>query len=276
MFTQKDLMIHALPAAAAILIAAAAPTDVHTLAAEKTKTVICLDPGHGGTDEGAKIEYDGVMVMEKDINLRIAKRLRMALRQYEDVEVVMTRTANKEVSIRERIDLAVANNADVVISLHNNQAHDAKDRSIHGCMVLLPVSDYRPAGCKKDIYGISTSLGESIIGQLRELGIPLSTDFDTDKTGGLLRRPYSRKEGMARKDVLYPDGSWADYYGLIRFGVEAGLPVIIVEHAYVSNEDDYRTYLRRSDTLQALADADARGIAGALGLKSSKKTARSR
>ena len=105
MFTQRNLMIYALPAALAVLTAVTSLSGVRALAAEKTKTVICLDPGHGGTDEGAKIEYDGALVMEKDINLRIAKRLRMALRQYEDVEVVMTRTANKEVSIRERIDL---------------------------------------------------------------------------------------------------------------------------------------------------------------------------
>ena len=267
MHSQKDYMIYVLSAAAAALIAAAAMPGAHALAAEEQKTVICLDPGHGGTDEGAKTEYDGVLVMEKDINLRIAKKLRRALHRYEGVETVMTRFGNKEVSIKERIDIAGAADADVVISLHNNQAHDAGDRSINGCMVLVPVSRYSPAGCRKDIYGIGTVLGENIIEQLQALGIPLSTDFDTDKTGGLLRRPYNRREGMARKDVRYPDGSWADYYGLIRYGVEAGLPVVIVEHAYVSNEDDLRTYLSSSDSIRKLADADAKGIAGALGLK---------
>ena len=67
--------------------------------------------------------------------------------------------------------------------------------------------------------------------------------------------------------MRYPDGSYADYYGLIRIGVEAGIPVVIVEHAYISNEQDYRAYLKYSESLQSLADADARGIAEALGLR---------
>ena len=247
-------------------IAAILPSGSRAAAAEE-KTIICIDPGHGGLDKGAEIEYDGTAVLEKYLNLNIAKKLARALAQYENVEIVLTRSGDKEISIKDRVDLAVKANADVLISLHNNQAHDPQDRTIHGCMVLVPVSRYQPPACKTDIYETGNTLGESIIKELQALGLPLSTDFDTDKTGGLLRRPYNRKQGMAKKDVRYPDGSWADYYGLIRMGTEAGLPVVIVEHAYVSNEDDYRTYLKYSDSLQSLADADAKGIAKALGLK---------
>ena len=36
----------------------------------------------------------------------------------------------------------------------------------------------------------------------------------------------------------YADGSSGDYYGIIRHSKNAGFPGIIVEHAFIDNEDD--------------------------------------
>ena len=60
--------------------------------------------------------------------------------------------------------------------------------------------------------------------------------------------------------ATYPDGSQADYYTLLYCGTEAGLPTIIIEHAFLSNENDYRNFLCTNDKLDALAKADAEGI----------------
>ena len=261
------VMLCILQAAAILLAAGVMPLNACALAPDAAKTVICIDPGHGGLEYGAVAEYNGIEVREKYLNFNIAKKLCRALAQYENVETVLTRSGDRDVSIKERVNIAAAADADVLISLHNNKPFNEEETDIGGCMVLTPVSRYRPSWCETDIYEVGTALGESIIKQFQEMGIPLSRDFDVNKTGGLLRRPYNRKEGMAKKDVHYPDGSYADYYGLIRIGVEAGIPVVIVEHAYISNEQDYRAYLKYSDSLQSLADADARGIAEALGLR---------
>ena len=40
----------------------------------------------------------------------------------------------------------------------------------------------------------------------------------------------------------------------------AGLPSIIVEHAFLSNEGDYRNFLSTNEKLDALAKADAEAI----------------
>lgn len=42
--------------------------------------------------------------------------------------------------------------------------------------------------------------------------------------------------------------------------MEAGLPSIIVEHAFLSNEGDYRNFLSTNEKLDALAKADAEAI----------------
>lgn len=59
----------------------------------------------------------------------------------------------------------------------------------------------------------------------------------------------------------YPDKSKADYYAVIKRSKYAGFPGLIVEHAYVSNNDDSTTFLNGNDRLKRLGVADATGIA---------------
>ena len=111
--------------------------------------VICLDPGHGARDSGAVATYDGVEYQEADLVLKIALYLRAELETYENVKVIMTRTdrqgemptINPE-KIKPRVDFAVENGADVLVSLHLN-ALDNKD--IQGAMMLTSRSTLRSA-----------------------------------------------------------------------------------------------------------------------------------
>jgi N-acetylmuramoyl-L-alanine amidase len=78
---------------------------------------IAIDPGHGGTDEGAK---GGNGTKEKDLALAVARKLKAAVESRMGVRVLMTREDDRAVSIDDRT--AVANNgkADLFISLHAN------------------------------------------------------------------------------------------------------------------------------------------------------------
>lgn len=89
------------------------------------RTVIAIDPGHGGRDPGA-IGVDGIQ--EKDIVLSVAHQVRRLL-QERGYGVVMTRTDDREVLLQPRVDMAVQANAALLVSIHAN----ALDRSgIHG------------------------------------------------------------------------------------------------------------------------------------------------
>ncbi|MBP3543550.1 MAG: N-acetylmuramoyl-L-alanine amidase [Lachnospiraceae bacterium] len=233
-------------------------------AKENDNIIICLDPGHGGETDGAIYTYYDVLVKEKDLNLSIALKLKEELEKYENVQVVMTRTEDVTMEINPRAEYALGQNADYLISVHNNAA-GGDDRTKNGCMVLSSVSHYQPQNQKNtDIHGVSEKLSLSIVEKLNELGIPLATELGAE-VNGVVKRPYS-PEGQASTTRYYPDGSVTDYYGLIRGGVKAGIPTIIIEHAYVSSEQDYRNYLSSEEALAALAEADAQGIAQALGL----------
>lgn len=217
------------------------------------KTTICIDAGHGGSNEGTKETYDGVLIKEKDINLVIAKKLQWYLEQNDNLNVIMTRTYDTDVSIGGRIDYAKGNNADYVISVHiNSKSQD--NTNPRGCMVLMSCSRYQPSDSRfASIYDKENMLANAIIRNLNNIGIPIADDWNTEYTNGILQRTNTVNE-------LYPDGSPADYYGLIYNGTYAGIPTIIIEHSFLSNENDYRTHFSTDSQLDALARADAQGI----------------
>ena len=98
---------------------------------EKKKYIVCVDPGHGGTDPG-KVGINGQL--EKDINLAIAKKLKTYL-EASDVTVVLTcdkdmglyssGDAHKKMAdMRKRCQLIEEAKPDLVISIHQNSYHE--------------------------------------------------------------------------------------------------------------------------------------------------------
>ncbi len=105
--------------------------------------IIAIDPGHGGsiTSDPSQLWDPGVVkgsVMEKDITLDLASRLR-ALLQRERVHVVLTRTGDQYVEISDRWNRVHASGARLFISLHVN-AFDG-DPSISGATIFYPRPD---------------------------------------------------------------------------------------------------------------------------------------
>jgi len=100
--------------AAAQLLAA----KVDSKAAQAPIKRIVIDPGHGGHDTGT-ISPGGMQ--EKDLVLDVGRRLRAYIKQnYPDVEVIMTRDADRFVALEERTAIANSRHADLFISIHAN------------------------------------------------------------------------------------------------------------------------------------------------------------
>ena len=107
---------------------------------EKKKYIVCVDPGHGGTDPG-KVGINGQL--EKDINLAIAKKLKTYL-EASDVTVVLTRDKDmglysygdahkKMADMRKRCQLIEEVKPDLVISIHQNSY---PEEYVHGAQVF--------------------------------------------------------------------------------------------------------------------------------------------
>lgn len=82
----------------------------------RVRTVV-IDPGHGGHDAGA-VSSRGIL--EKNVNLGVAKELQRYLRRESDLEVVLTRERDEYLELADRAEIANRNGGDLFLSLHCN------------------------------------------------------------------------------------------------------------------------------------------------------------
>lgn len=94
---------------------------------------VCIDPGHGGYDVGAK-SISGIY--EKEITLKVALNLGKVLEK-QGIKVIYTRTndavpwpSNNKEDIKERVRISNENKADVFISIHCNVYNNDKVKGI--------------------------------------------------------------------------------------------------------------------------------------------------
>lgn len=196
---------------------------------------IALDPGHGGEEKGA--DYYGKH--EKDINLKIALKLRDKLLEYDNVTVFLTREGDENVGLKERADRAAAANADIFISLHCNAS---VSHASHGASVYVSTGE----ADRKQLCDFA----DLFLGEFEDIGL--------DNAG-----TFARVTQMGGRRA---DGSFDDYYGVLRHSYNNGIPAMIVEHCYMDNSIDYE-YISNEKYFEKLVNADAGAIAAYYGLE---------
>ncbi len=210
----------------------------------KKEFVIVFDAGHGGRDPGACYnDKNGVEIREKDLNLKIVKYAIEELKKYENVRIYETRPEDNYLTLGARVDFAKHCNADLFISVHNN----AGDKSARGTLAFVPSGNYRP-----EVASEAKRVAKKILEKVSE------------RTGlrnrGVASRTYTPEEW-----VFYPNGTLADYYGIVKRGIDHGIPSLIMEYAFMSNPDDLE-FLTKDANLQTLGKATADAIVELFGL----------
>ena len=216
---------------------AAPKTQTKARSTKSSNIVVVLDPGHGGKDSGATRGS----VYEKTINFKVASYCKAELEKYYGVTVYMTRTGDTNPSLEARARFAASKNADILVSIHQNSGSS----SSRGAEVYYPNKNYKPA-----IGNSGKAVANSIQKELVSLGL----------------KDRGTKIRNTANGSTYADGSYSDYYGIIRNSKNLGVPAIIVEHAFLSNASDYNNFLSSDSKVQKLGIADATGIAKAFGL----------
>src|SRR5450759_927813 len=122
-------------------VIAASPT-AHAQTAAPQPLVVVIDPGHGGAvnpaqpdmpfDPGAIAPSNGLE--EKDATLAVSLRLRALLEQ-DDINAILTRSADIPLSVQQRSDTANNNGASVFVSVHYNSFTAGGP---NGSLVLYP------------------------------------------------------------------------------------------------------------------------------------------
>jgi N-acetylmuramoyl-L-alanine amidase len=124
-FVRPILFVGSLCAAALVLLAQQAPPPATPVpqttapaaqapAARPTLNVVVLDPGHGGTDSGAR---GGSGIVEKEVTMSLARAVQAQLEQ-QGFRVVLTRQPDEGPTMDERAATANAQRGAVFISLH--------------------------------------------------------------------------------------------------------------------------------------------------------------
>ncbi|MEG1945690.1 MAG: N-acetylmuramoyl-L-alanine amidase [Lachnospiraceae bacterium] len=210
--------------------------------------VVVLDPGHDTTHRGAnRGKY-----YEDELNLKIAMYCKAELETYTGVVVYMTRNdkgdcpypgTNSTQCNTNRVAYAKSVGANVYVSLHLNASTSSDP---HGAEVYYPNNNY------------NSTVGQ----QGKELA-----QIICDKLVAMGLADRGIQIHQSQDGTTYPDGSEADYYGIIRRSKLEGFPGIIVEHAFLSNENDVNNYLNSDEKLKQLGITDAAGIAQYFGLQ---------
>jgi N-acetylmuramoyl-L-alanine amidase len=84
------------------------------------KKIIVIDPGHGGHDPGATANG----LREKDINLKVALKLKSLLEKDSRFKVYLTREDDRFIPLYDRTLIALEKKADLFISIHTNASEN--------------------------------------------------------------------------------------------------------------------------------------------------------
>ena len=94
------------------------------------KRIVVIDAGHGGIDPGT---HGRGGVREKDLVLGVARELRKALEATGRYRVQLTRDTDVFIPLRERVNIARAAHAELIVSLHadSNDHKDIRGASVY-------------------------------------------------------------------------------------------------------------------------------------------------
>jgi N-acetylmuramoyl-L-alanine amidase len=222
--------------------------------AETSVLTIVLDPGHGGHDTGA-IGPSGLM--EKDVVLDLALRLRRLLVERLGARVLMTRTEDVFVPLPERTAIANRAKVDFFISIHANAAtkRNAVGFETYYFTREPSDSDARASAQRENLVIDSDGArGSDQDSLLRITLADMAVTRDMRESGELAELVLTSLDKLLR--VENRGVKSGPFYVL----ATAAMPAILVESAFITNPREERK-LQRTDYRQRIAEALFEGIA---------------
>jgi N-acetylmuramoyl-L-alanine amidase len=234
------------------------PTPIKTNQQQRKKRkdhfVIAIDPGHGGRDPGA-IGKRGTR--EKDIALAVGKKMKALVNRTPGYKAILTRDADRYVTLRNRVKKARDVEADIFVSLHADAFHKShvKGASVYALSLSGASSEAARWAAKKEnssdlIGGISLDDKDDLIAsvlldlsQTATIQDSLELGSDVLSQIGKVSRLNNKKVQQAGFAVLKaPD-----------------MPSILIETAFLSNPSEEQK-LRSPKHQQKLAKAVFSGV----------------
>jgi N-acetylmuramoyl-L-alanine amidase len=239
-------------ALASSLVLSCLPGLLH--AAERPPRIV-VDPGHGGDQEGAK---GPAGLLEKEVSLQIAQRVRDLLEEQLGAQVLLTRDEDESLPLPERVVFSNRQRPDLFLSIHANSMPTRRTRArIHGVETY-----FLSASASSDAARAAADRENS--------DAPVAREARGDSTLALILQDLQRTEAHADSSrlayAIHPrlvarSGSTdrgvhqAPFYVLS--GVEA--PAVLIEVGYISHPEE-GARLGRAAHQEQLATAIVEGV----------------
>ncbi len=242
------------PAPAPEITTAAVKVNKTIKSIPRRDLVIAIDAGHGGKDAGA-IGQQGTK--EKDIVLAIARKLANLVNKEAGMRAYLTRNNDTFISLRQRINLARSQKADMFISIHADAFHKREARGASVFVLSERGASSEAAQMLADkenaadlVGGISLEdkdhlLASVLLDLSQDASLQASIEVAETVLSGLKRVGHTHKkqvESAAFVVLKSPD-----------------IPSILVETAFISNPAEERK-LRSEGHQNKLALAMMSGI----------------
>jgi N-acetylmuramoyl-L-alanine amidase len=234
---------------------------------QRQDKIIVIDPGHGGDDPGA---IGWARTREKDVVLKISKKLRDILNKKEGYRAFLTRGGDYYVPFSKRLKIAREYGADLFLSIH---ADAARNRSARGMSIYcLSTSGASTEAAKllakkenlADIIG-GTPNGDGkdesdpiVLNMFQTNTINVSKTYATSvlkNMKSVLPLKFSTVQGAPFRVLKLPE-----------------IPSLLVETAYISNKTEEKL-LCSSHYQTRIAESLASAIAEFLPVEPTKKSA---
>lgn len=189
------------------------PAHVTVVLPDPNVVTICVDPGHGGTDNGAH----AFGLVEKDINFDVAfwKLYPKLAADARIGRVWYTRNGDYDVSLRYRWDLANASGCNLFLSVHTNWHPDP---TVRGTETYFKCGSEATEEQKERSQRAACLIASNVLGQIKLWGSVNCPPTDR----GLICRLLSREDPVSYYYVLENTQS----------------PAVLLEMAYMSNRGE--------------------------------------
>ena len=211
---------------------------------------VVIDPGHGGKDQGTT-GTNGLL--EKDLVLDIAKRVKALVEEKLGNEVLLTRETDEFIALEERAAFANRHRADLFVSLH---ANSSPFRLASGPETFY--LDFTTSRESMDIAARENASSTKSVADLQDIVKKIaskdkrdeSRDFAVRMQGSLFKA--QRTAGTAKKNRGVKSAPF-----IVLVGAE--MPSILVEIGFLSNKREEAS-LKSSDYRQSVAKAIFDGL----------------
>jgi N-acetylmuramoyl-L-alanine amidase len=230
-----------------------------TVRAERAPRIV-IDPGHGGSQEGAKGPGN---LMEKEVVLQLARRLGEKLAKEVGAQVFLTRDKDGTLPLPQRVEFANGKRPDIFLSIHANSMPTKKLRErIEGIETYFLSATASGAGARAtaDRENADAPAGASAPKD-STLGFILHDLVRMEAHAGSSRLAYAIHQQLISATGAVDRGvQQAPFFVLT--GVEA--PAVLIEVGYISHPQE-GTQLGKAEYQEKLVTAITEGVKSFVG-----------